>query len=161
MPVSLADPNALDREGFVAVLGEVFEHAPWIAEAAYVRRPFGSRTTLRNALVEVLAVQTPGQITQLLNGHPDLVGRPSPHSPLTAHSAAEQKSAGIDEITPAEAACLALRKRQLKTARTVAYQYQTRSYRPSSSATAARATGWALLISSLRSMPRSATSSAT
>lgn len=114
MPVSLADLNAMDRAGFVAVLGEVFEHAPWIADAVYVRRPFASGTALHDALVEVLAVQTPEQITQFLNGHPDLVGRFSSASPLTAHSATEQKSAGLDEITAAEAAHLALWNRRYR-----------------------------------------------
>ena len=94
----------MDRVGFVAVLGEVFEHAPWVAEAAYIRRPFASVTALHDALVEVLAAQEPGQITRFLNGHPDLAGR---ERPLTAHSAAEQASAGLDGSTAAEAASLA------------------------------------------------------
>jgi 2-oxo-4-hydroxy-4-carboxy-5-ureidoimidazoline decarboxylase len=114
MPVSLADLNAMDRTGFVAALGEVFEHAPWVAKAAYVRRPFASGSALHNALVEVVAAQTPGQITRFLNGHPDLVGRPSPGSPLTAHSAAEQKGAGLDAITAAEAARLSLWNRRYR-----------------------------------------------
>jgi 2-oxo-4-hydroxy-4-carboxy--5-ureidoimidazoline (OHCU) decarboxylase len=78
MPVSLADPNALDREGFVAVLGEVFEHAPWIAEAAYVRRPFASRTTLRNALVEVLTGRPRGRSLSSSTATPILSAAPRP-----------------------------------------------------------------------------------
>jgi 2-oxo-4-hydroxy-4-carboxy--5-ureidoimidazoline (OHCU) decarboxylase len=38
--VSLAELNAADRAGFVAVLGDIYEQAPWVAQAAFDRRPF-------------------------------------------------------------------------------------------------------------------------
>ncbi len=31
-PLSLDAVNAMDRDAFVAALGEIFEHAPWVAE---------------------------------------------------------------------------------------------------------------------------------
>ena len=31
--VSLASLNAADQAGFVAALGDIYEHAPWVAEA--------------------------------------------------------------------------------------------------------------------------------
>ncbi len=36
---TVAGLNALGREGFVAKLGHVFEHSPWVAERAFTARP--------------------------------------------------------------------------------------------------------------------------
>ncbi len=33
--ITLDELNAMDRDNFVAALGEVFEHAPWVAETAF------------------------------------------------------------------------------------------------------------------------------
>ena len=36
---TLADLSALPREAFVARLGDIFEHSPWVAERAWDERP--------------------------------------------------------------------------------------------------------------------------
>ena len=36
---TLSGLNGLSASSFVAALGEVFEHAPWVAEAAATGRP--------------------------------------------------------------------------------------------------------------------------
>ena len=33
--VSLESLNASDKAGFVAALGDIYEHAPWVAQAVY------------------------------------------------------------------------------------------------------------------------------
>ncbi len=38
----LAAINALHRDAFVALLGGVFEHSPWVAAASWEARPFAS-----------------------------------------------------------------------------------------------------------------------
>ena len=40
MPYSMDDLNRMDRAAFVAALGAVFEDSPWVAEAAWDKRPF-------------------------------------------------------------------------------------------------------------------------
>ena len=43
--------NALDLDAFVAVLGGAFEHAAWVAEAAWEQRPFDSVDALHAAMM--------------------------------------------------------------------------------------------------------------
>ena len=38
--ITLDEINRMDRGGIVDALGDVFEHAPWVAEVAYDARPF-------------------------------------------------------------------------------------------------------------------------
>ena len=40
--MKLAAVNALDETAFVAALGGVFEHSPWVAQRAFAMRPFAS-----------------------------------------------------------------------------------------------------------------------
>src|SRR5205809_623668 len=49
--VALADLNAADDAGFMAALGDVYEHAPWVAQAASRQRPFVTLTALHNAMM--------------------------------------------------------------------------------------------------------------
>jgi len=53
-PRTLATLNACSRETFVAALGEVFEHASWVTEAALSRRPFATVAAVHQAMVETL-----------------------------------------------------------------------------------------------------------
>src|ERR1700730_429601 len=46
---SLAAINAMPAADFVAALGDVFEHAPWVAERAVAGRPFPSMAALHEA----------------------------------------------------------------------------------------------------------------
>jgi len=52
--LTLAQLNALDRAGFVARLGGIFEHSPWVAEGAADGRPFASVDDLHRAMVAVV-----------------------------------------------------------------------------------------------------------
>ena len=44
--ITLDELNRMDRRAFVAALGEIFEHSPWVAEAAYAagRSPASTRS---------------------------------------------------------------------------------------------------------------------
>jgi 2-oxo-4-hydroxy-4-carboxy-5-ureidoimidazoline decarboxylase len=53
--VRLEDLNSAPAAGFAAALSNVFEHSPWIAEAATSGRPFASLAGLRGALLGVIA----------------------------------------------------------------------------------------------------------
>ena len=95
--------NALPPAEFVAVLGPVFEHSPWIAAAVAGRRPFGSVELLWEAMCAVVRQALPVQQLALICAHPDLVGR----SVLTAASQGEQTAAGLMGLSRAEAALFA------------------------------------------------------
>lgn len=101
-----------DRAAFVARFGSVFEHAPWIAAAAYDAilqeggLPQGPLTAgrLHAGMVAALRNASPEQQRALIAGHPDLAGRLAQAGRLTAASTQEQASAGLDLLTDAERA---------------------------------------------------------
>ena len=106
-PIPLARLNELDRAAFVAVLGEVFEHAPWLAEAAAAARPFATVMDLHRAMLAALAAAPAESITQFLGNHPNLAGPAARADPLTADSAREQAGAGLDRLSEEETVRLA------------------------------------------------------
>ena len=68
-------PDALEREPFARHLAGAVEHAPWVAQRAWARRPFGDVQGLARAMeAEILGAPRDEQLG-LLNGHPELAGR--------------------------------------------------------------------------------------
>ena len=53
--VQLEDLNSASATEFSVALANVFEHSPWIAEAAAAARPFASLAALREALLGVIS----------------------------------------------------------------------------------------------------------
>ncbi len=99
---TLSEVNRWDLEGFVRVLGPVFEHSPWIAESAWSRRPFASLDELHGALCATVAASSEQQKLALICAHPDLVGRAALAGTLTSASTNEQASAGLNRLSPEE-----------------------------------------------------------
>jgi N-carbamoyl-L-amino-acid hydrolase len=107
--VTLAQINAADEAGFVALLDGIYEHSPWIAAAAHRARPaggFGSLAALKHALVR--AVRAAGREAQrgLIRAHPELAGKAMVARSLTAESTDEQTRSGLTHCTPEEFAQL-------------------------------------------------------
>jgi 2-oxo-4-hydroxy-4-carboxy-5-ureidoimidazoline decarboxylase len=100
---SIAALNAADRATFVAAIGFAFEHSPWIAGAAWDRRPFADVDDLHTALVDVVMQASAARHVALIAAHPDLAGR-AREGRLTASSRGEQAAAGLDQLTAAELA---------------------------------------------------------
>jgi 2-oxo-4-hydroxy-4-carboxy-5-ureidoimidazoline decarboxylase len=96
----LADVNALPAAAFVALVGPVFEDSPWIAEAAWPRRPFASVDALHGALVAVVDAAGVDAQLGLIRAHPDLAGKAAVAGTLTEESTREQAAAGLDRLTP-------------------------------------------------------------
>jgi OHCU decarboxylase len=91
-----------DRDAFVARYGTLFEHSPWIADAAWEQGPFDSPEALHAAMVAVVAAAPRDAQLALIRAHPDLAGRAAIAGELTADSTREQASAGLDRLTPEE-----------------------------------------------------------
>jgi OHCU decarboxylase len=98
-------PSRLTRTLFVERFGGVYEHSPWIAEAAYdagldtaADMPDGLATAMEAAA----AARTDKQKRALIDAHPDLAGRLALANALTAESTAEQAGAGLDRLSPEE-----------------------------------------------------------
>ena len=100
--VTLDQLNRMDRQAFVAELGDIFEHSPWIAEAAYDGRPFSHIETLYQALTEALRRADTARQVALIAAHPDLAGKAAREGTMTANSKLEQASAGLDWLTEQE-----------------------------------------------------------
>jgi 2-oxo-4-hydroxy-4-carboxy-5-ureidoimidazoline decarboxylase len=95
---TLTEVNALEEEEFVALLGGVFEHSPWVARAAWPARPFASADALHAAMTAAVHAAGTDRQRALLAAHPELARR----APLTAVSAAEQARVGLDLLEASE-----------------------------------------------------------
>src|SRR3954464_41675 len=100
--LALDDLNAMDEDAFVAALGGVFEHSPWVARDASARRPFSSVGALAGALEAAMRAAPRTRQLDLIRAHPELAGREARAGELTAESAGEQARAGLDRLTASE-----------------------------------------------------------
>lgn len=90
--------NEIEPEKFVHLLGGVYEHSPWVAQAALHDRPFENLESLLNTLREVVNSATDEQKRTLLLAHPDLAGKLAVVGKLTTQSASEQCRLGLDRL---------------------------------------------------------------
>lgn len=104
--MTLDEINRLDRAGFVATLGGVFEHSPWVAESAFAAQPFTSIAALHGAMVAAMQGANDTQKLSLLRAHPELAGRAAIRGELTADSTREQAGAGLANCSAFEFAQL-------------------------------------------------------
>ncbi len=92
----------MDVEAFTAELGEIFEHSPWVARAAWAQRPFATVAALHAAMVDVVNHAAPERQLALLRAHPELAGQAARAGEITDASKAEQAGAGLKQLSPAE-----------------------------------------------------------
>lgn len=100
------EAGQLDREAFVERFGALYEHSPWVAEAAWERRPFDGFDDLHRAFEAALAEAPVERQIALIRAHPELAGREAAEGSLTEDSTSEQASAGLDRLTAEELARL-------------------------------------------------------
>jgi 2-oxo-4-hydroxy-4-carboxy-5-ureidoimidazoline decarboxylase len=99
---SIRDLNGVDRKTFVALLGHVFEHSPWVAQRAWDARPFASLDELHARMVAVMQSATREEQLALIRAHPELMGRLAQAQALSAESTREQAGAGLIDASDAE-----------------------------------------------------------
>lgn len=102
--LTIAEINALDQEGFVAMLGSLFEGPPWIVHDAWHYRPFTDAAELHQILCALMYQAPIEQQIALLRAHPDLVGRAALAGTLSPASTGEQAAAGLNHLSPEEIA---------------------------------------------------------
>jgi len=100
--ITLDRLNSVDETEFVAALGDMFEHAPWVAEAVRASRPFPTLASLYQAMTAAVRASGPERRLTLIRGHPDLAGKAARAGTLTADSTAEQAGAGLDRLSEEE-----------------------------------------------------------
>jgi 2-oxo-4-hydroxy-4-carboxy-5-ureidoimidazoline decarboxylase len=104
MPLTLDQLNRMSAAEFAASLGDTFELAPWVAEAASTRRPFATVTALHEAMIGALRAASRERQLDFLRGHPDLAGKAARAGALTRDSKSEQVSVGLDSLSEDEIA---------------------------------------------------------
>ena len=104
--ITLEALNTMPVAQFVATLGTVFEHSPWVAERAVAARPFGSREQLLQAMCAVVQAASAQEQLALIRAHPQLGARGRRRAELTENSANEQRRAGLDACSDEEFARL-------------------------------------------------------
>ena len=98
-------PSEMTKADFVDAFGGIFEHSPWITERAWsleLGPTHDTATGLHGALCQVFRSASSAERMGVLKTHPDLAGRLAAAKQLTADSASEQASAGLDALTDAE-----------------------------------------------------------
>jgi xanthine dehydrogenase D subunit len=86
----------------LADLSGLFEHSPWVAEAAWDRRPFNTVAELQDALEAAIRSAPRDRQLALIRAHPELAGREADEGTLTHESSREQASAGLHRLSAAE-----------------------------------------------------------
>ncbi len=94
--------NQMNDADFVAALGEVFEHSPWVCESVRNLRPFTDLTSLHAAMMSNVHASSEERKLALLRAHPDLAGKAARAGALTEHSRGEQRGAGLDHLNTDE-----------------------------------------------------------
>ncbi|MFG0410535.1 2-oxo-4-hydroxy-4-carboxy-5-ureidoimidazoline decarboxylase [Pseudomonas sp. FYR_11] len=98
-------PSALDRDAFVEVFADIYEHSPWVAEKAYDLGQLGELDeveALHQRMSDILLSASHIDQLALINAHPDLAGKAAIQGELTASSTNEQAGAGIHQCTAEE-----------------------------------------------------------
>ncbi len=100
--ITLNQLNSLPLAQAAHMLDGVYEHSPWIAQAAMAQRPFATLASLKYALAQVVTHATREQQLALVRAHPELAGKAMVAQALTAESTGEQSQAGLTHCTPQE-----------------------------------------------------------
>ncbi|QGZ61387.1 2-oxo-4-hydroxy-4-carboxy-5-ureidoimidazoline decarboxylase [Paraburkholderia acidisoli] len=102
MHYTLEQLNHASADAFVAALSGIFEHSPWVAEAAAQQRPFASIEALHRAMSQIVEAAGEAKQLALINAHPELAGKAAVRGELTAESTREQSGAGLGQCTQEE-----------------------------------------------------------
>ncbi|MFT8243102.1 2-oxo-4-hydroxy-4-carboxy-5-ureidoimidazoline decarboxylase [Roseomonas sp. BN140053] len=94
--------NAATTAEFVAALEDLFEHTPWVPEAAAAQRPFATVAALHAALMRPVLALPPEGRKALLNRFPDLAGKAARGGTMGAASVSEHAGLGLDRLSEAE-----------------------------------------------------------
>jgi OHCU decarboxylase len=86
-------------QAFIQRFGGLFDHSPWIVERA---AKLGPVDDLHATLMKIVEDAAPDEQIALICAHPELAGKAAIDHELTEASAAEQASAGLDQLTARE-----------------------------------------------------------
>ncbi|MCA1771701.1 MAG: 2-oxo-4-hydroxy-4-carboxy-5-ureidoimidazoline decarboxylase [Halomonas sp.] len=98
-------PSELSLNAFIEHYGGIYEHSPWVAQAAW-ETGLTSAHDHPDALADVMGLQLQKagseQQIRVIQAHPDLAGKAALAGKLTQDSTSEQAGAGLDQCSPEE-----------------------------------------------------------
>jgi 2-oxo-4-hydroxy-4-carboxy-5-ureidoimidazoline decarboxylase len=98
MEYTLEALNESEINEWLEALGWVFEHSPWVAEKAWIFRPFSSIVQLHQVMMQnVLEASHDVQI-MFIRAHPNLATKLQ----ISDISQQEQQGVGLDRLSPEE-----------------------------------------------------------
>lgn len=100
--VTLDHLNTLDRQAFVAALGDIYEHSPWVADAVASARPYKTLAALHQAMTAAVSGAGEDRQTELIQTHPDLADKAATAVDPIEDSIPGQICAGLDKLMPDE-----------------------------------------------------------
>ena len=101
-PLTLAEVNRMDEAAFVATFGNTYELSPWVAKAAFAKRPFPTVTALHQALADAFRTAPREQQLAFFRKLSDIGDRTVKAENITAASKLEQSVSGVDSLTEAD-----------------------------------------------------------
>jgi N-carbamoyl-L-amino-acid hydrolase len=102
MPLTLEQINSAAVPEAARLLDGLYEHSPWVAEAALVHRPFRSLSHLKQVMADIVREAGADKQLALIRAHPELAGKAMVAKTLTSESSNEQGKAGLADCTPEE-----------------------------------------------------------
>ncbi|WP_332775415.1 2-oxo-4-hydroxy-4-carboxy-5-ureidoimidazoline decarboxylase [Polaromonas sp.] len=102
MALTLEQLNAAPAPEAAQLLDGLYEHSPWIAEAALAQRPFKSLPQLKHAMARIVADAGREAQLKLIRAHPELAGKAMVSKTLTTESTHEQSKAGLTNCSAEE-----------------------------------------------------------
>lgn len=105
LPTLSPAPSTCSLESFTHHYGDIYEHSPWVAEAAWeqgLSEAHNAPDALADLMGLMLQQASPEQQIAVIQAHPDLAGKAALAGELTEDSSQEQAGAGLDQCTPEE-----------------------------------------------------------
>lgn len=88
----------MSQADFTAVLGEIWEATPKIAEQTWLSKPFEDMATLYQSMVIVVDGMSEAEQVELIKAHPDLGSK----TKMAKASVQEQAGVGLDRLSESE-----------------------------------------------------------
>jgi 2-oxo-4-hydroxy-4-carboxy-5-ureidoimidazoline decarboxylase len=99
---SIQELNTVSPRVYMEALGGIVEHSPWVAERAFLKRPFAAVGDLHAKLMDCVRAASVAEKVALFNQHPELAGREAVAGSMTESSTSEQARLGLDRLPPAQ-----------------------------------------------------------
>jgi len=100
-------PSKLDHDAFIEAYGGIYEDSPWVAEAVWPQAEAGALDTpgaMQAAMRATVEAAGESAKAALIRAHPELAARAAASGELSGASKEEQSQAGLNALTPEQAA---------------------------------------------------------